>query len=217
MPASMVMTRRQSVLLVAPPVLVASTWWMFHALTKMFGLVTGYLAGFLCYWIGWCLAFPVALVGWRRALRLFAGSERLRLRASDRLLLLLPLLLGFGYAFPRAIAGSSITIILVSAVVALVNAPLEELLWRGAFLQLFPDSWILGYGYPAVMFGVWHLAPLSVIPNRSPGGSVSFVIVSVVLGLMWGWVARRTRSIRSSSIAHVLFDFSGLGGRLYVR
>jgi membrane protease YdiL (CAAX protease family) len=35
-------------------------------------------------------------------------------------------------------------------------------------------------------------------------------------GLQWGWVAWRTGSIRWTTVSHVLFDFSGLGARLYL-
>jgi membrane protease YdiL (CAAX protease family) len=83
-------------------------------------------------------------------------------------------------------------------------------------LNIFPENWLLGYVYPTLGFGLWHLAPLSVIPNRAPGGSLSFVAVSVSLGLIWGWVAMRSKSILWTSVAHILFDFSGLGGRLYL-
>ena len=40
--------------------------------------------------------------------------------------------------------------------------------------------------------------------------------IVIFLALLWGHVARRTGSIRWTCAAHVLFDFSGLGARLYV-
>ena len=41
------------------------------------------------------------------------------------------------------------------------------------------------------------------------------MFVSGVLGLMWGWAAFATGSILWTTISQVLFDFSGLGGRVY--
>jgi membrane protease YdiL (CAAX protease family) len=212
------MNRRQLALLVTPPVLLASTWASFQLLTERLGLTAGYLVGFLFYWIAWCWALPLVMLGGYGVVRVF-GNFRFadtRLGVSSGALLLLPLILGFGYAFPRAIGEASPTVVFLSAILALVNAPLEELLWRGTYLNIFPENWLLGYVYPTLGFGLWHLAPLSVIPNRAPGGSLSFVAVSVSLGLIWGWVAMRSKSILWTSVAHILFDFSGLGGRLYL-
>jgi len=121
----------------------------------------------------------------------------------------------YAYEFPRVVGAATPAILIGSAAIALVNGALEELLWRGAFLDLFAHRRILGYLYPSVGFALWHFAPQSIFPNRAPGGSVSLVAVSLALGLVWGFVARRTRSIRWTVIAHVLFDFSGLGARLY--
>jgi membrane protease YdiL (CAAX protease family) len=213
------MNRRQIALLLVPPVLLASTWWTFHIVTESVGLTPGYLIGFLFYWLIWCLALPLVLLGRREVMEAFGHFRFAEIRpsVSDGTLLLLPLVLGYGYAFPRAIPGASSIVVLVSAILALVNAPLEELLWRGTYLKIFPESWWFGFVYPTMGFGLWHLAPLSVIPNRAPGGSVSFVAVSVLLGLIWGWVAKRSQSILWTSVAHMLFDFSGLGGRLYFR
>jgi membrane protease YdiL (CAAX protease family) len=125
------------------------------------------------------------------------------------------LVLGYFYAFPRALVGATPKTVLLSAVIAAVNAPLEELLWRGTYVAVFRQSRRLSYVYPNIWFGLWHLAPLSVVPNRAPGGSASFVIASCVVGFLWGWVALNSRSIGVTSVAHGLFDFSGLGGRIY--
>ena len=39
----------------------------------------------------------------------------------------------------------------------------------------------------------------------------------VYRGVAWGWVAMTTHSIVLTSVAHILFHFSGLGGRIYLR
>jgi len=66
-----------------------------------------------------------------------------------------------------------------------------------------------------VGFAVWHFAPQSVFPNPRPGATVSLVVAAGIVGLMWGWVAHKTKSIRWTTLSHILFDFSGLGGRVY--
>jgi hypothetical protein len=131
------------------------------------------------------------------------------------LMLIIPLLLGYGYAFPRAVKQANLTIILLSALIALVNGSLEELLWRGAYVSVFPESWFFGLFYPAIGFAVWHFAPQAVFPSRAPGGNLALVVVAGLVGLMWGWVALQSGSILWTTVSHVLFDFSGLGARVY--
>lgn len=46
------------------------------------------------------------------------------------LLLVIPLLLGYGYAFPRAVKQANLPVILLSGLIALVNGLMEEMLWR---------------------------------------------------------------------------------------
>jgi membrane protease YdiL (CAAX protease family) len=105
--------------------------------------------------------------------------------------------------------------VLASALQALINASAEELLWRGTYLAVFPNSPALGYLYPTVGFAVWHYAPQVVFPSRYPGGRTSFVLSAGLFGLIWGRVASRNGSVGWSLVSHVLLDFSGLGARIY--
>jgi hypothetical protein len=208
---------KRVVLLATPPLLLATTYAAFQILARLAGATEGYLGGFLFYWILWCLAVPAWVMG-RRGMVDFFRKPDPPLPGRGRIIgiaLGLPLLLGYGYAFPRVAAEASAAAVLLSAFLAVINGTLEELLWRGAYLSLFPESKLFGYWYPNLAFGIWHVAPLSVMPSREPGGTASFVLVSTVVGLLWGWVAFHTRSVRWTSAAHVLFDFSGLGGRVY--
>jgi hypothetical protein len=137
-------------------------------------------------------------------------------------LLLIPPILGFSTAFPRALkeamSNSNLSLIIpLSALIALVNATLEELLWRGAYVRAFPKRIWLGYLYPALGFALWHLAPLSVRPSAMPGGAASFVAGAFILSLCWGWIAWWTGSIRWTVVSHILLDLSGLGALVYLR
>lgn len=210
---------RQIVLLLAPPLLLLATYLSFQKLVRRFGPKRGYLGGFLVYWIGWCLLLPLWVLGPSQLRELFRDRHpRLgRPRWLGLLCLGLPLLLGYGYEFPRVLRKvQGATVFLLSGILALVNGTLEEVLWRGTYLRVFPDSWLLGTLYPTLGFAVWHFAPQSVFPNPRPGGNLLLVVVAGVMGLLWGWVAKRTRSIRWTVVSHVLFDYSGLGARIYL-
>jgi len=205
-------------LLVTPPLLIVTTVGAFRMFARFLGPKTGYLAGFGFYWLFWCVALPMVVLGRDGVAAIFQRVRHPFGRPAwlGALGLILPLGLGYGYAFPRAIAGATPVAVLVSAALALVNGPLEELLWRGTYAVTFGSSKLFGWVYPTLGFALWHLAPLSVFPNRAPGGNVSFILAASVIGLFYGWVATQTRSIRYTTIAHVLFDFSGLGGRIFL-
>jgi membrane protease YdiL (CAAX protease family) len=124
-----------------------------------------------------------------------------------------PPVVAFVFIFPKALENASRTIVLVSALLALVNGPLEELLWRGAYITLFPGNLWLGLLYPTIGFALWHFAPMSVFPpNRKGLGSKVTLVAQVwFLGLLWAWVAYDTGTILWIAIAHILIDFSALG------
>src|SRR5205085_1805684 len=96
-----------------------------------------------------------------------------------------------------------------------VNAAGEEVLWRGTYARAFPGARWLGYVWPALGFGLWHIAPQTIFPNQRTGGAASFVAFATLLGALFGWVAWRSGSIRWTTLVHVLFDFSGLGALIY--
>jgi membrane protease YdiL (CAAX protease family) len=201
------------------PVLVGATMYpTFQFFARQAGLVDGYFLGFLLYWTVWCAVFPLWVLGTRRAAAAFTARARPfgRPAWAGISAVFLPWVLGYGYAFPRALPYATISVVVLSAAISIVNAVLEELLWRAVFVETFGESIVLGWLYPAAGFACWHAAPLSIIPNSAPGGTASFLAASAALGLSWGWLARNTKSVRWTVVSHVLFDFSGLGGRRYV-
>ena len=108
-----------------------------------------------------------------------------------------------------ATAGMIVTI----AGVAVANAILEELLWRGVYIALWPRNPWLGWIWPAFGFAAWHFAPQVIHPSSL--GPATFTTASLALGLSWGWVAYRTASLRWVSASHVLTDGSGIRSALF--
>jgi hypothetical protein len=197
--------------------LLLTTYLVYQGAVSAFGPKLGYFVGFLFYWIGWCFGFPVWVLGIGGVVDLFRDRKP---RFTSRkwlgiVLLVVPLILAYGYEFPRALPEATLPIVLLSILISMVNGAAEELLWRGVYPLVFPDSTWWGYLYPTLGFAVWHFAPQSVFPNPRPGASVSLVVAAGIVGLMWGWVAYRSKSVRWTTLSHILFDFSGLGGRVY--
>jgi membrane protease YdiL (CAAX protease family) len=210
----------RTVLIMTPPVLLVTTYLAYNGFVALFGFQWGYFLGFLFKWVFWCLLIPLWLVGSDGLRRMFRATHPPVWRPTwlGWLLLALPLIVAYGYAFPRALPHATVSIVLTSVVIALVNGTLEEVLWRGTYVQMFPGQAIWAWLYPSLGFALWHIAPQSVTGGAAtPGGTAAFVVVAGVFGLCWGRVAFRTGSIRWTVVSHVLLDFAGLGALVYVR
>jgi uncharacterized protein len=165
------LSRNQIALLIAPWLLVATTYLAYQLLERRFGKKRIYLGGFLFYWILWCMLFPLALLGPQTLVRLFrcVHSPFGHPWWLGAFCLIAPPLVAFVFLFPKAMRKASVKLMLVSALLAIVNGPLEEVLWRGAYLTLFPGQFWLALLYPSVGFALWHLAPMSIVPPAVGG------------------------------------------------
>jgi uncharacterized protein len=209
---------RQKVLLATPWVLLGTTYLAFQGFVALWDPKTGYLAGFIFYWVLWSLLLPLWLLGWDGLRDLFS-DVRPRLGKPGwlgALLLFLPIAGAASTVFVVKLPLVTLPILLGSAALALVNGTLEEVLWRGAYIRLFPGRLFLGYIYPTLGFAIWHLAPQSVHPITMPGGVPAFIAGATFVGACWGWVAWRSGSIRWATLFHVLTDFLGLGATIYL-
>src|SRR5438270_7914336 len=149
---------RRVVLALAPVVVLASEYPLYRALASAFGARLGYLLAFASYWIGWCLLFPLWVVGWRGLCHMFTSP---RLRFGQPALfgvstLGLPLLLAYTTAFPRALREANLSSVLLSLGLAAVNATGEEVLWRGLYREAFPGRIWSGIIWPSIGFAIWH-------------------------------------------------------------
>ena len=201
-----------------PIALLITTGLAFHLLARQFGSKLGYFLGFLFYWIVWCFIVQVIFLTGQELKSLFEFNlynfEKSRL--LNLISLIIPLLFAYGYAFPKALRSITFKIILLSLALALINATLEEILWRGLYLKLLGSNKWFYILTSSFGFGIWHFAPQLIFANKAPGGKFSFVAFAIILGIFFSIVVFNTKSILLVSICHILFDFSGLGGRLYL-
>jgi membrane protease YdiL (CAAX protease family) len=196
---------------VAVPLAMTATF----ALTRdRYGDHVGYVAGFGAYW-AICAGFSIGLLGRRRIRELFR-DVRPRLGTPAVLgavLLLWPPVGAIATRFVPEIGSATPAMVAMIVAVAVANATLEELLWRGVYITLWPRSSWLGWIWPAIGFGAWHLAPQVIHPSAM--GPLVYVASATWLGMSWGWVAWRTGSLRWVSASHVLTDGSGIRNALF--
>ena len=203
------------ILLASPPLLLISTFFLFRFLSSNFGRQKAYLYGFLFYWLFWCLILPLITVGFKGLLEMF-GEPNPRFGKPGWLgfiLLLGPPLVVFLTQFSSGIKGASIVFVLLSLFYAIFNGTFEEIFWRGSFVIAFNGHFLWGYLYPAIWFGLWHISPQIVESGMITSDNIKFALISIILGLVWGWVARTSGSIRWTVPAHILLNFaSPVGG-----
>ncbi len=209
---------KQKILLIAPPLLLVTTYFVFNFLAGVLGSINGYLGGFLFYWIIWCGLLPLFLLGPNGIRNLFKDAHpRFGKPAWLGLLFLIgPAITPFFTLFLPRVMNITSTILFISILFAITNGTFEEILWRGTFVSIFPSKWLWSYWYPAIWFGYWHLSPQVVFPSEMPGGPIAFATISIFMGLVFGWVVKKTGSIRYVTIAHIFTDLMGLAGLAFV-
>ncbi len=206
--------------LVADPVLLLITMTAaFLAFVALFGPRTGFVLAMAIYYLGWCVAFPLWAVGAdevRASLR--EGTSRaLRPPWFGWVLLAIPVAIAVAVGASEVWPHATLAVVAWTVPVALVNGTLEEVLWRGTFARAFPTSLVLGYLWPAIGFGFWHLAPIAAdIGAYGAQGVAAFIGGGVLFGLCWGWVAYRTGSIRWTVVSHILVNLGLMSGVAFV-
>ena len=213
------MNGRQIALLVHAALLIGALFFIVPWLTG-WDARAGYLFTLGFYWLAFCL--PViglhALPG--NDGRLF--SEKLPWRDWW----ILPLLLAQAglvalISFMPNTTMLSHGALWLAILIAAINAPLEELAWRGGFIGTFHDRPRLGFWLGWGLFTAWHIPLMLSVGIVFDGGAAALIGGAAALGLMWNWIAWRTGSVFYVGLAHfitnlftfwVLFARNGFAG-----
>jgi uncharacterized protein len=185
---------------------------IFTIFARWLGAEAGYLLGFGLYWLFWCLLVPRALLGEAEFAAILHDRAPLFSRANwlaALLWLVVTLVAVFMYAgeFIRA----PLALILLAVPLATVNGCCEEILWRGLYVRAFPGNPWLGVIVPAIGFALWHFVPQTIFPAENQLG---FVLSTLFLGLVYGFIAYRTGSAKWTAISHSLSGILALSGYL---
>lgn len=206
-------------MIAAPLLITLIMWTVFINFSVYFGLLKGYLFSFIAYWLLCCFLLSLyALKGFRHLASLFYSVTPRFGDKPDLMITVIswPLILVLLYSFIPQLDKLTFPVVIMSVLLGFINGVSEEILWRGVYVRLFPDNIWLNQIYPSIGFAVWHICPIAVVATRYSGGIYSFIILSLLLGLSWGYYARKTGSVRWCSIMHVIFDSLGVGGLLYI-
>jgi uncharacterized protein len=185
---------------------------IFTLFARWLGAEAGYLLGFGCYWLFWCLLIPRWLLGKAEFAAILHDRAPLFSRANwlaALLWLVVSLVAVFMYA--GEFLHASPALILLAVPLATLNGICEEILWRGLYVRLFPRNPWMGILYPSLGFALWHLAPQVIFPAENVAG---FVTSTFFLALPYGYIAYRTGSARWTAISHSLSGILALSGYL---
>lgn len=183
---------------------------VFRATTRRYGPERGYQAGFAVYWAG-CWALAGTVIGRQRLLELWEAPAQLLpapLGPSAAVLVAPPVGAVTTQWLPHARA-SGPAAVAVALGVGTTNALAEEVFWRGIPAATFPDDPLRGWLWPALGFTAWHLVPLGTRPS-TPQRRTALLAGAALIGLGYGWIAWRTRSLVAVAPAHALTDSSGV-------
>jgi membrane protease YdiL (CAAX protease family) len=193
--------RRQSIAIFAPPLLAVAMIPVFRLFSGLFEqAVVGWYLGLVAYWVTWCTMLPLWLVGRKRLVQIIRPR---RPTVTAAALVLFPAamaalgrrLIGMGYAKPEA------WVWLLYLSTAFGNGFFEELLWRGLYMELFPDRNFMRIVWPSIWFSLWHYAPGSVSANSNP---LALMIGAGLFGFLLAFLAKKTGTIGWCVLAHVL-------------
>jgi len=156
---SAIVDPRRAVAVALPVVVPVAMTAAFSIAGDRLGRHGGYLAGFGLYWATRG-ALSVGLLGTDGIRRLFRDARpRLgRPAALGAALLLWPAAGAIATRLIPEIGAATPVVVATIACVGLANALVEELLWRGVYITLWPRNPWLGWIWPAIGFDAWHLA-----------------------------------------------------------
>ena len=211
----MKLTNQQKIfLLLLPILLILSTALVFVSLSKCLNAELGYVLGFIFYWLVWCFFVPLFMLKREGIISLFKEENPLFSKSNwlpAGLFVLIVVITVIMYP-PTGLVDVQAKLLIIAISVAIINGICEELLWRGLYVRAFPNNAMLGVIFPAIGFAIWHISPQLVFPAEH--GIWSFVISTFFLGISYGWISYKTRSIKWNAISHSLGGILDLGGAI---
>jgi membrane protease YdiL (CAAX protease family) len=193
--------QKQKIAILLSPILFAVMFVVYQGFAALLGSNLGWYAGFAIYWPIFCVAIPLFLVGSDEIVNRYRIIE---INPKYLLVYLFPVFMTLIGGLLMNATERDLVGLLTWLGMSVGNGVFEEILWRGVYPTLFPDSKLFGFAWPAIWFSIWHFAPGSLSQNFQP---IVLVSGALMLGIFFGWGAFKTKSLFWASIGHT---FSGL-------
>jgi uncharacterized protein len=208
------MQNKKRTLLVSSLVLLPFTFGLFQLTTLIFGTKWGYVSGFIGYWV-FCLLTAWFISGsdvnYFKAMWNQAQSKKYATWIG--LAAFIPAFGVFFVSFLPNVAKLTLSAGALLVGMVLLNGFIEEVYWRGLYLLEYPDDSRIGFALSWILFGAWHISLWFAKGMIYKDGFLALVGGAYGLGLLWTWVARSNRNLRTVVPAHILvnlFAFTAL-------
>lgn len=194
------MNTKQRISVISPLVIIGMMYPIFQFLGKQLGNSIGWYLGLWVYWIIWGGIFPWLMIGKGNIIRLIR-PQKLDLKVF--LMVVFPVLMAAVFRFSTGMDYDKPTLwflfILIST--TLGNGFFEEVLWRGMYLELFPERVLFRIVWSTLWFALWHYVPGSISASGNP---IGLMIGSGMMGFYLAFLAHKTKTIWWTMIAHFL-------------
>ena len=196
--------KKRIIAIIAPPILMAIMYPIFQFLAGALenSRIAWYL-GLATYWLIWGAVFPLLMIGFQNIKELIRPQKISR---KVLLLLAVPLVGAIGAKLVPGMGSYEKESILIAILVvssAFGNGFFEELLWRGVYTKLFPTNLFFRMIWPGIWFGLWHYIPVS-INNVGLTGLIGMMLGSMMMGLYFSYLTRKTNTLWWAIIAHTV-------------
>ncbi len=185
---------------------------------RIFNKALAYSLTSLVYWCVFCLPLTFYHLGHGDAKSIYAkasGAAKSAEKAALTVLAFVPCLGTLVAVFLPRLTQIPALALAAALFYAVINGTVEELFWRGVFIKFFPNDPVRGWLLPTALFGAWHIALYYIKGMAYQGGFVALAGGATAMGLLWGFVAFRTKSIRVVTIAHIAANFFAFSGMIY--
>jgi len=199
--------KRRAIAFIIPPILIAIMYPIFNSLAGVLANDTiAWYLGLITYWMIWGLVFSIILIGKRDLIALIRPQK-----PSIKMLLPMSVILLGALSARLFVPGieyekQNVWIFIMLLSTCFGNGFFEELLWRGVYYKLYPNSIFYRMVWPSVWFGIWHYVPVS-IHNNEITALIGMIIGPVLMGLVLSYMVKKTNTLWWSILAHTLGGF----------
>jgi membrane protease YdiL (CAAX protease family) len=183
-----------------PPILFLMMFLTYQLFGVIFGSEVGWYLGLFVYWMLCGLLFSAWLIGIKKIKKL-SSPQRLKMKLIP--FIIFPALMAFIFRISSATVYPRIDVLVTIGLVitSFGNGIFEEILWRGVYMELYPNNNFLRIGYSTIWYAVFHFASGSLSPNSNV---LALVIGSAFFGILLALLAKYTNTIWWSIVSHVL-------------
>jgi len=186
--------------IIAPPILMLAMFLIYTLCGIIFGNEVGWYLGLFVYWMLCGLLFSAWLIGFEKIKKL-SSPRKLKMKLIP--LIVFPLLMTFIFKYFSRTEYNKINILgaILLVITAFGNGIFEEILWRGAYMELYPNNNFMRIIYSTIWYAMFHFASGSLSSNSNILG---LVIGSVFFGIYLVFLAKWTDTIWWSILCHIL-------------